>query len=78
MGRHSRHAVLGIRCGIALFIISEVMFFFSFFWAFFHRRLAPTVSIGCIWPPLGIEVVDANGVPFLNTIVLLTSGASIT
>ena len=28
----------GLRLGMILFIVSEVMFFFAFFWAFFHER----------------------------------------
>ena len=40
--------------------------------------LAPTPEIGSLWPPLGIETINAWGVPFLNTLILLTSGATIT
>ena len=64
--------------GMILFILSEVMFFFGFFWAFFHSALAPTPEIGSVWPPQGIEVINAWGIPLLNTIILLTSGATIT
>jgi len=49
-----------------------------FFWAFFHSSLSPTIDIGSVWPPKGIEVLDPWGVPFLNTLILLTSGASVT
>lgn len=38
----------GLRMGIILFIVSEVFFFFSFFWAFFHRSLSPSVEIGMV------------------------------
>ena len=48
----------GLRWGILLFIASEVMFFFAFFWAFFHASLAPTVEIGEVWPPKGLEVLN--------------------
>lgn len=58
---------LGLRYGFILFIVSEVMFFFAFFWAFFHSSLAPTVEIGGIWPPLGIWVLDPWEIPFLNS-----------
>jgi len=52
--------------------------FLAFFWAFFHSSLAPTVEIGAIWPPKGIEVLNPWEIPFLNTILLLSSGASVT
>jgi heme/copper-type cytochrome/quinol oxidase subunit 3 len=68
----------GMRMGMILFIASEVMFFFGFFWAFFHAALVPVQEIGCVWPPQGIEVFNAWEVPFLNTVILLTSGATCT
>jgi len=49
-----------------------------FFGLFFHSSLNPTPEIGGVWPPVGIECLDPWGVPFLNTIVLLTSGATVT
>jgi len=61
-----------------LFIISEVIFFFSFFWTFFHSSLAPAIQIGSVWPPLEISVLKTFKVPALNTLILLTSGAAAT
>jgi|TARA_Y100000992_G_scaffold56696_1_gene34379 cytochrome c oxidase subunit 3 len=31
-----------------LFIVSEIMFFVAFFWAFFAASLSPTIEIGNI------------------------------
>jgi len=47
-GHHTMKVQGGIRLGMALFIVSEIMFFFSFFWAFFHCSLAPAIGIGCV------------------------------
>ena len=77
-GYHTKAVQKGLRYGMILFIISEIMFFFAFFWAFFHSSLAPSVEIGSIWPPQGIHTFNPWEVPLLNTIILLTSGATIT
>lgn len=77
-GHHTRAVQTGLREGMILFITSEVMFFFAFFWAFFWSSLGPTIEIGGVWPPPGIEVLSAWEVPLLNTLILLTSGATCT
>jgi len=69
---------LGLRFGIILFIVSEVMFFVAFFWAFFWASLAPVPEIASVWPPKYIDVLSAWEVPFLNTVILLSSGATVT
>lgn len=77
-GHHTKKVQTGLKMGMLLFILSEIMFFFSFFWAFFHSSLAPTIWIGCVWPPLGIETISPWHLPLLNTIILLSSGVSLT
>lgn len=77
-GHHTRKVRQGLRMGMSLFILSEVMFFFSFFFAYFHSALSPSVGIGCTWPPKGIETIDPYELPLLNTALLLTSGLTVT
>lgn len=77
-GFHTCQVSFGLRWGIVLFIASEVLFFFAFFWAYFHRRLAPTFELGSCWPPVGVDFLNPFSVPILNTAVLLASGVSVT
>jgi len=77
-GHHTSYVRKGLKLGMILFIASEVMLFFAFFWSFFHASLNPTIEIGCVWPPKGIIAINPWHIPLLNTIVLVTSGAFIT
>jgi len=77
-GMHNLRVQKGLRLGFILFIVSEIMFFFGFFWAFFHSSLSPAIQIGCMWPPLAITPFNPTGTPLVNTAVLLLSGATIT
>lgn len=77
-GHHTSIVTIGIRWGIILFILSEILFFVSFFWAFFHIRLSPATEIGANWPPIGIIPFSPTQIPLLNTAILLASGVTVT
>jgi cytochrome c oxidase subunit 3 len=78
LGAHTDKVQKGISLGVVLFIVSEIFFFLSIFWAYFHSSLAPAIEIGSEWPPKGIEPLDASEVPTANTTILLSSGSSVT
>lgn len=85
-GYHTRVVSLHLRYGMIMFIASEVMFFVAWFWAYFDIALFPdavkqyarTQAVGGVWPPHGIETFDPWHLPFLNTLILLTSGTTVT
>lgn len=58
-GQMTKKVKSALRIGMVLFISSEVWFFVSFFWAYFHNALNPSIFIGGVWPPFGI-------IPFLD------------
>ncbi len=94
LGRHTPVVQLGLRYGMILFIASEVMFFVAWFWIFFEGALYHDVRVaegwiaqyGLIddagvwsdWPVVGTEVLDPYHLPLLNTLILLTSGTTVT
>lgn len=67
-----------LKNSILLFISSEVLFFVSFFWRYFHYLFSDCIELGWHWSSLGIMMFDYSNVPLVNTLILLTSGLTIT
>lgn len=78
VGYHTHKLESSLRVGMLLFILSEIFFFISFFWAFYDASLSPTSELGLVWPPKGITPLSVYSVPLLNTLILLTSGVTVT
>jgi cytochrome c oxidase subunit 3 len=83
-GDHTPVVQIGLRYGIIMFIISEVMFFAAWFWSFFKHAMYPMDPDGMspivdgVWPPEGIETFDPWHLPLINTLILLCSGCAAT
>jgi cytochrome c oxidase subunit 3 len=87
-GDHTPVVSLGLRYGMILFIVSEVMFFVAWFWIFFemalfhHHRTASAIeevrAAWQHWPPAGVETVSPWRLPLVNTLTLLLSGTTVT
>nr|AEP27546.1 cytochrome c oxidase subunit III [Hypera postica] len=77
-GHHTMKVTMGLRWGMILFITSEIFFFLAFFWSFLHASLTPSIELGMNWPPKGISTFDPLNIPLLNTLILVTSGLTVT
>ncbi|MEM8871292.1 MAG: cytochrome c oxidase subunit 3 [Pseudomonadota bacterium] len=77
-GDHTPVVQLGLRMGVIMFIVSEVMFFAAWFWSFFKHAMYPMEAVGGSWPPEGIETFDPWHLPLINTLILLCSGCAAT
>ena len=84
---HTRVVQISHRYGMILFIASEVMFFVAWFWAYFNtalfpdemqRRRAHRRRPAACGRRKGIETFDPWHLPLLNTLILLTSGTTVT
>jgi cytochrome c oxidase subunit 3 len=85
-GDHTPVVSLHLRYGMIMFIASEVMFFVAWFWAFFDASLFADEAMQAsrvavtegVWPPKGTAIFDPWHLPLVNTLILLTSGTTVT
>lgn len=78
-GDHTPVVRIGLRLGFILFIMSEVMFFLAWFWAFFKQALYPMWEYaGTEYLRPDIHAIDPFHLPLINTLILLLSGCAVT
>nr|DBA43824.1 TPA_asm: COX3 [Bombus ussurensis] len=77
-GMHSFYITSMLKFSMIMFIISELFFFISFFWTFFHNSISPSIEINMMWPPKMIKFFNPLEIPLLNSIILIFSGLTVT
>jgi cytochrome c oxidase subunit 3 len=79
VGDHTAVVRIGLRYGVIMFIMSEVMFFAAWFWSFFKHAMYPMETyLGTAYVKPEIIPVDAFHLPLMNTLILLLSGCAVT
>ncbi len=79
IGDHTPVVRIGLRYGVIMFIMSEVMFFAAWFWSFFKHAMYPMETYaGTAYVKPEIIPVDAWHLPLMNTLILLLSGCAVT
>nr|DBA43668.1 TPA_asm: COX3 [Bombus laesus] len=77
-GIHSMYITMMMKFSMIMFIVSELFFFISFFWTFFHNSISPAIEINLMWPPKMIKFFNPFEIPLLNSIILIMSGFTVT
>ncbi len=82
---HNETVKRGLKIGMGLFIVSEIVFFLVFFASILNYAILPMGVLDGVWvvdegtwPPEGIHTFNPWDLPFMNTLILLLSGTSIT